>query len=150
MTSLSPRFRVAGALLAASLLGAACGSSDETSTDTSSAATAAPSTDTTADTGGAAAAGDLAADIKDFKFAEENLTVATGTTITWTNQDRFGHTVTAGGPSAETGEFDLVLGLTTDSDTTGETGSYTFDTAGTFDFYCRYHPSMKGTVTVTG
>ncbi len=150
MTSPSPRLRVVGALLAASLLGAACGSDTTDTTDTAPATDTA-SSDTTSGTDTApTASGSLDAAIKDFMFVPADLTVTTGTTITWTNEDRFGHTVTAGGPGAETGEFDLVLGLTSDSDTTGLMESYTFDTAGTFDFYCRYHPSMKGTVTVTG
>ena len=32
----------------------------------------------------------------------------------------------------------------------GDTFEHTFDAAGTFDYICAIHPSMKGTITVTG
>ncbi|MCC2649312.1 MAG: mauC 1 [Nitrososphaeraceae archaeon] len=48
--------------------------------------------------------------------------VAVGTTVTWTNDDDFM--------------------------TKGKTFSHTFDTAGTFDYYCTLHPFMIGQVVV--
>jgi plastocyanin len=138
--------RLAATVLAAGFLATACGSND--TIVPLPAADSSPEAATDA-TGAAPASGEVAADIKDFLFAPDALAVAVGTTITWTNQDRFGHTVTGGTPQDINSDFDLILGLTTDKDTTGETGSYTFETAGTFEYFCRYHPSMVGTVTVS-
>lgn len=75
--------------------------------------------------------------IKDFKFGPDMVTIKAGTTVTWTNQDSTQHTVTAddgsfdGGPLAQ-----------------GQTFSHTFDTAGTFTYHCKIHPTMTATVTV--
>ncbi|MFT5222235.1 MAG: plastocyanin [Glaciecola sp.] len=129
--------RLATTVLAAGFLATACGSNDTI--------VPLPAADAT---GAAPASGEVAAGIKDFLFAPDAIAVTVGTTITWTNQDRFGHTVTGGTPQDINSDFDLILGLTTDKDTTGETGSYTFETSGTFEYFCRYHPSMVGTVTV--
>ncbi len=134
---------LAAGLLAAALVATACGTDSDATADPDAAAS-------TGEDGPSAAEGDVAADIKDFVFVPMELEVAAGTTVTWTNQDRFGHTVTAGTSREPTGEFDLTLGLTTDADTSGETGTYTFDEPGTYAYFCRYHPSMQGTVTVTG
>ncbi|MDA1258039.1 MAG: plastocyanin/azurin family copper-binding protein, partial [Chloroflexi bacterium] len=75
-------------------------------------------------------------------FAHPNVTVAAGTTITWTNQDNALHTVTAGSPGNVTGAFD--------SGTFGLSGVYslTFDTPGEFLYFCTIHPSMQAVVTV--
>ncbi len=131
-------------LLAVAALGAACSGGDTTTPSSDAAPTAAEAPAATA------ASGAVDAEIKDFVFVPADLEVAVGTTVTWTNRDRFGHTVTSGPPGEPTGAFDLVLGLTNDADTTGMTASHTFDEAGTFEFFCRYHPSMVGTITVTG
>lgn len=76
--------------------------------------------------------------IKNFAFASANLTVAKGTTVTWTNGDGAPHTVTGdnGGPNSPS------LG-------TGQSYSYTFNTIGTFPYHCAVHPMMTATVTVT-
>ncbi|MCU1393051.1 MAG: hypothetical protein JWM34_1479 [Ilumatobacteraceae bacterium] len=84
------------------------------------------------------AAGANAVAIKDFKFDAANLTVAKGTTITWTNNDNQAHTATS------SGNFD------TGSIAAGATGTATFNTDGTFAYICSFHPFMKGTITVTG
>ena len=76
--------------------------------------------------------------ISDFTFATDPITVAAGSTITWTNADSFAHSVVA-----TDGSF------ISDSLGNGETFSSTFDTAGTFDYVCGIHGSMTGTVIVT-
>ncbi len=76
--------------------------------------------------------------IKDFSFGEP-LTVAAGTTVVWTNEDNMAHTVTAADKSFDSGTLDPGAGF-----------SYTFTKAGSFDYICSLHPSMKGRVTVTG
>jgi plastocyanin len=76
-------------------------------------------------------------------YDPELLTVDSGTTVIWNNDDSTIHTVTAGtaenGPS---GRFDSeLIGA-------GESFEYTFSTSGTEDYYCIVHPWMTGTVTV--
>ena len=76
-------------------------------------------------------------------FVPESITVSVGTTITWTNKDNVAHTVTSGTPDNPTGTFD------SGNMTAGETFSFTFDTAGTFVYFCQLHPTqMTGTVIV--
>lgn len=86
----------------------------------------------------ASAPSPVSAQISNFAFSPANITVAKGTTVTWTNNDGVTHTVTgdSGGPNSP------FLSK-------GATYSYTFNTAGTFPYHCTPHPSMKGTVTVT-
>ena len=79
-----------------------------------------------------------AATIVDFAFQPSSLTVAKGTSVTWTNTASRGHTVTADDAS-----------FTSDTIAGGATFSHTFDTAGTFAYHCSIHSQMKATVTVT-
>jgi plastocyanin len=86
----------------------------------------------------AAVAGD-AVTIDNFAFAPATLTIRAGGTVTWTNHDEEPHTV-----AATDGSFHSPgMG-------TGATYSHTFPTAGKFDYVCSIHPSMHGTVVVTG
>jgi LPXTG-motif cell wall-anchored protein len=75
--------------------------------------------------------------ISDFKFAPARVTVNVGDSVTWSNGDDVVHTATANDGSFDTGLLD-----------DGESGSHTFDQAGTFSYFCQPHPFMKGTVTV--
>lgn len=76
--------------------------------------------------------------IDGFAFAPATLTVAAGTTVTWTNRDEEPHTV-----AASDGSFHSPgMG-------TGATFTHTFTDAGTFDYVCSIHPMMRGTVVVT-
>jgi plastocyanin len=86
--------------------------------------------------------GELEVDIRDFFYDPQDLRVQVGDTVTWTNNDTVAHTVTAGTPDNPTGEFD------SGEIQPGETFTYTFDQAGTFDYYCTLHPDMTGSVTV--
>jgi len=76
--------------------------------------------------------------IKVFAFDPSDLSVAVGTTVTWTNEDATGHTATA-----DAGSFDCrpISG--------GASMSFTFTTPGTYDYHCAIHPTMKGRITVT-
>ena len=86
----------------------------------------------------AAVAGDQVS-IDNFAFVPATLTVKVGSTVTWTNHDEEPHTV-----AASDGSFHSPgMG-------TGATYSHTFPTAGKFDYLCSIHPSMHGTVVVTG
>jgi plastocyanin len=75
--------------------------------------------------------------IQDFAFQPASVTVAVGTTITWTNRDSAPHTVTFRDGMADSGEL-----------SGGQTFRHTFATAGSFDYYCRIHPHMTGVVVV--
>lgn len=74
-------------------------------------------------------------DIVDFAFAQPETTVAPGTTVTWTNAGVAPHTVS--GLSEESGTLDP-----------GQSFSFTFNDAGTFDYQCAFHPQMVGQVIV--
>jgi plastocyanin len=78
--------------------------------------------------------------IQGMAFNPSSISVATGTTITWTNKDAIAHTATAYDGQAD--KFD------SGSLSTNGAYSYTFNTAGTFSYYCIFHPGMIGTVVV--
>jgi len=86
--------------------------------------------------GGGGASTDLVA-IADFAFDPETVTVDAGTKLTWTNDDEAPHTATADDGSFDTGTLKL-----------DDTGAVALDQPGTYTYYCRFHPFMKGTVEV--
>ena len=86
----------------------------------------------------APAGGATAVSIKDFAFAPASNSVATGSQVTWTNNDTTAHTVTFDDGSADSGNL-----------APGSTFDHTFASAGTFAYHCTIHSSMHGTVTVT-
>ncbi len=79
-------------------------------------------------------------EIQNFAFSPPNITVKKGTTVTWTNNDSTGHTVT---------ETDGQNGPKSDILAPGKTFVFTFDTAGSYKYHCSIHTDMTGTVTVT-
>lgn len=88
--------------------------------------------------GPAAPAGPNAVNIDNFAFAPASLTVAAGTTVTWTNHDEDPHNIVA-----ENGQF------RSPTMSSGGTYSYKFVSPGTFAYVCGIHPFMHGTVVVT-
>jgi plastocyanin len=80
-----------------------------------------------------------AVSIVDFAFEPSSLEVATGTTVTWTNNGQARHTATADDGTFDSGRL-----------RTGESVSFTFNTPGTFAYHCEVHPEMTGTIVVTG
>jgi plastocyanin len=84
-----------------------------------------------------APSGETAVAISGFAFDPASLDVPVGATVTWTNDDGTQHTVTARDGSFDSG------GLTQ-----GQTFSQTFDTPGTFEYFCSFHPTMTATITV--
>jgi plastocyanin len=86
---------------------------------------------------GATAARDKSVSIEGFAFQPPSVSVTVGDTVTWTNQDSEGHTASLDDGSKST----ELLGQ-------GESGSITFTEAGTFGYFCRPHPGMRGTVVV--
>jgi plastocyanin len=75
--------------------------------------------------------------LANFAFSPATLNVKAGTTVTWTNKDSTSHTVVS-----DTGVFD------SGNLAPNATYTYVFAKAGTFDYHCSIHPSMKGTVIV--
>jgi plastocyanin len=69
--------------------------------------------------------------------------VAKGATVTWSNDDSAAHTVTSGTPSdGHDGLFDSGLFMS------GSDYEFTFEDAGTYDYFCMVHPWMIGFVNV--
>jgi plastocyanin len=80
--------------------------------------------------------GEASVSVFDFGFSPASLEVTAGTSVTWTNDGVVPHTVTfEGGPDSGTMDG-------------GATFEHTFDTAGQFSYICRFHPTMRGTITV--
>ena len=77
-------------------------------------------------------------DIKDFKYGPDAIEVAEGTKVAFTNDDTAKHTAT----SKPQGAFD------SGDISKGQTKAVTFEKAGTFNYFCVYHPTMAGKVTV--
>ncbi|MDQ3881137.1 MAG: plastocyanin/azurin family copper-binding protein [Chloroflexota bacterium] len=80
---------------------------------------------------------------KSYRFDPANITVSAGTTVTWTNNDDFSHSVRLLDDDGASSGEPLVM-------EPGESVEFTFDHAGTFRYDCSFHPrDMQGTVTVT-
>ena len=74
--------------------------------------------------------------IKNFAFNPTPLNIKEGTTVTWTNNDPVPHQI-------KSSTFNSA------ALTNGQTFSFTFSTAGTYDYSCAIHPSMLGKIIVT-
>lgn len=73
-----------------------------------------------------------------YAFSPETITVSMGDTVNWDNSSSGApHTVTADDKSFDSGNVDE-----------GGTYSHTFSSAGTFAYFCEYHPGMVGKVVV--
>jgi plastocyanin len=119
---------------------AAPAATDAAPVATDAPATAAPA-ETPADAAQAAetpAAAEVAVDIRDFAYSPNPIEIASGDTVTWTNQDEVPHTAT--------GEDRDVLQSGTISP--GASFSQVFPEAGEFGYFCEFHPNMTGTVVV--
>jgi plastocyanin len=75
--------------------------------------------------------------IHNFSFKGDTITVPLGTTVVWENDDDIPHNV-----FATDGEFRSSALDTEDK------FSFTFNKAGTFDYFCSLHSFMKGQVVV--
>jgi plastocyanin len=76
--------------------------------------------------------------IDNFTFTPPELTVVVGTTVKWVNHDDIPHSVV---------NKDKVF-LSKAALDTDDSFSYTFASAGTFDYFCGLHPHMVGKVIV--
>ena len=75
--------------------------------------------------------------IGNFSFTPAEITVAPGTTVTWTNGDDIPHTVTATSKAFRSKAMD-----------TDQHYSFTFTAPGTYEYFCSLHPHMQGKVIV--
>jgi len=71
------------------------------------------------------------------QYVPATLTVPVGTIVTWTNKEADIHTVDSYDGLFVSGPLYL-----------GQTFSYTFTKSGTFNYYCKPHPDMFGTIIV--
>ena len=76
--------------------------------------------------------------IDNFTFTAPELTVAVGTTVKWVNHDDIPHTVVEKNKAFRSKALD-----------TDDAYSFTFASAGTFDYFCGLHPHMVGKIIVT-
>ncbi len=76
-------------------------------------------------------------DTLSLRYDPSSMTVSAGTTVTWTNNGSTAITVTS-----PDGLFD------SDSIAPGSSFSHTFDTPGTYRYFCVPFPHMKGVITV--
>lgn len=120
----------------------ASGGSLEPGASPSAAASAVASTSAQAQPSAAASGTATTVVIAKLAFGPD-LTIAAGTSVTWTNNDAVAHTATEGsnGVAAPDARFNLQLPV-------GASESYTFADAGTYKVTCTVHPQMNMTVTV--
>jgi plastocyanin len=86
-------------------------------------------------------------------FEPSELTVAAGTTVKWTNEDDILHTVTSGKPKKQG-----IPGISEDRpgrpdgtfreslDGAGSQYEFTFEEAGSYNYFCEIHANMTGTI----
>jgi plastocyanin len=70
-------------------------------------------------------------------FNPSTITVAAGTTITWTNKDGVTHSVTSNTSIFDSGAMNA-----------GGTFPHQFAAAGSYPYHCTFHPFMVATVVV--
>jgi plastocyanin len=121
-------------VLTAVALMTACSSSSKSSGSKSGGGASAPA----AGSGGSTATSkDVTIEVKNFAFTPKNLTVSTGTKVTWKFDDSAGHTATANGGAFKSPTL-----------SNGKTYSFTFNTPGTYPYICSIHQYMTATITV--
>jgi plastocyanin len=75
--------------------------------------------------------------IDNFTFSPKELTIPVGTTVQWVNHDDIPHTIVEKKTSFRSKALD-----------TNDSYSYTFTSAGAFDYFCGLHPHMVGKIVV--
>src|SRR3954451_3076265 len=91
-----------------------------------------------------ASAATTGVDVANFAFTPSTVHIAPGDTVAWTFRGPdLNHSVTA-----TDGSFDSDPGTGSPLHVVGDTFSHTFDSAGTFSYFCKVHSFMKGTVVV--
>ncbi|MDO8688591.1 MAG: cupredoxin family copper-binding protein [Dehalococcoidia bacterium] len=118
----APAFATAAAGLAPALSTAASGAAPALATAAAGVAPAGAVTDVT---------------IQGFAFGPKTLTVPVGTTVRWTNKDSAAHTASASKGAFDSGNL-----------APGQSFSFKFTQAGSYDYVCKYHSNMTATITV--
>jgi plastocyanin len=76
--------------------------------------------------------------LDNFRFTPGETTVPAGTTVSWTNHDDVPHTIVSTEQRFKSPVLD-----------TDQRFAHTFDTPGTFPYFCSLHPKMTGRIVVT-
>jgi plastocyanin len=92
-----------------------------------------------------AAAGEETVMIDGSQFDPSELTIATGTEVSFVNADSFAHTVTEGTDGTPVDDP-----IVDEEIAQNGTVSVVFDEPGTYEITCKIHPSMQMTITVEG
>lgn len=83
-----------------------------------------------------ARAADIQITINKLIYAPTEVTAKVGDTIEWVNKDILAHTATA-----KNGDWDVMIGP-------NKTARTVLKKPGEVDYYCKFHPNMRGHVTV--
>jgi plastocyanin len=76
--------------------------------------------------------------IRNYAFMPASITIKTGATVQWRNDDSVSHTATASDGTFDSKNLDR-----------GQTYTFTFTKAGTYAYVCSYHPNMTGKIVVS-
>ncbi|HZV78284.1 MAG TPA: cupredoxin family copper-binding protein [Candidatus Binatus sp.] len=76
--------------------------------------------------------------IRNYAFMPASITIKTGSTVQWRNDDSASHTATAPDGTFDSKNLDH-----------GQTYTFTFTKAGTYAYTCSYHPNMTGKIVVS-
>ena len=85
----------------------------------------------------AAAPAALTVRIDNFTFSPPEITIASGTAVTWESRDDIPHEVVAEDKAFRSKVLD-----------TDESYTFTFTSPGIYEYFCALHPHMKGKVIV--
>jgi plastocyanin len=80
--------------------------------------------------------------MQNIMFVPAEIEIEVGTIVRWSNEDNVPHTVTSGTRNNPTNLFD------SGNVAAGGTFTFTFNQAGTYDYFCALHPGMDGVVVV--
>ena len=75
--------------------------------------------------------------IDQFAFAPQRVVVKAGTTVIWINEEDIPHTIASSTKLFKSNALD-----------TKDKFSFTFTTAGAYEYFCSLHPHMTGTIVV--
>lgn len=101
------------------------------------AAAACSSSSAPAGGGSTVSGGPATVTVQDFSFRPADLTVKTGTKVTWKFEDSVQHNVTADDKTFQSNDLNK-----------GGSYSFTFTKAGSYSYICTIHPQMHGSVSV--
>lgn len=82
-----------------------------------------------------ARAGTVSVTVEKLAFLPAEIRVRAGETVEWINRDRFAHTATV------KGGWEVMI-------PPGKTASRVVEAGDSVDYYCRFHPNMKGRIVV--